>query len=382
MSALGWLRALFWRPLIDIESLPPLPRRPRKQRVARKPHITDTLNELEATFEHVRRADVHATNDRSLRSALRALGPYFPPPASEILDTDHVVDSIDLHKLPSLAFVALNGSSHERPSSNLLRCDFIYALKLSKLPWDTQQVAGIAFYECGFAWHDGERGLVWSHFHAAVDAERRITIPRVLRRISQRVGSGWRRDVIVRMAWRAPEVFDHMEHRQEAGVATLSDALQFWANRDSYWQVSARRDGTRVTFCIPDNEAKHYFKDRDASAATPGGQRKRIIHYVREHVRATGAEVRAHIRGLRQFDWNGFFCSVVAPQFHHSLATSITLGAVPGDHAQKNGRYIDHERLAKALADADDEQTLNPLRAIRHGRTFDEIEREHSEFPA
>lgn len=362
MTALGWLRALFWRPLIDVDALPPLPRRPKKPRVARKRHITDTLNELELTFANVRRADESATTDHSLRAALRALGPYFPPPSLDAVD--HLDASIAIENLPSLVFVAANGSNRERVG-DFVECDFIYANKLTHLPWNVQQLDGVALYECGGAWHDGERGLVWRHFHAAIDANRNITVARVLTQISQRIGHGRRCDYIVRMSWRLPEWFDHTQMREHMGPGLLADAINFWTSRDAYWQVSARRDGSRVTFCIPDNEAKHYFKDRDANALTPNGQRKRIIHYVRDHLRVTGAEVRAHIRGLRQFDWNGFYCSVVAPRFHLSIATTMSMPATPGDHLEKNVSCIHPERFAEAIADADDEQTLDPLRAVR-----------------
>lgn len=79
-------------------------------------------------------------------------------------------------------------------------------------------------------------------------------------------------------------------------------ALNFYGTTFGGLQVRARKNGKAVTFTISLNDAKKFFKDR----ATGG--KKKIFHYVEQHMRAyknRQIAVSAHYRGLREFRWHG-----------------------------------------------------------------------------
>lgn len=357
------------------------PTRAAKQRVYRHKHILETLNGLSETFRNLARRDVYHNHQTppDIRRALRLLGPHIPPPEHDF-DTYSKNDLegrvADTHNMPTLMFLALNlGDRGGREGS---MPDFFYAFKAKTVPWHTQFVDG-EIYQCGLAWRHKKSGrLSWGGFYAGIDrATGRITVAREheekvthinptgakvkARNYISKTASRQKSTTVRRTVWGAPGTAQRMEGGEAAAVSLVCEIFHFWEERKKYWHVSARRDGKRVTFCIAPENAKHYFKDRDSTAVSPSGQRARIIHLVREHVRASGARVREHIRGLRAFDWNGFECAITAPEFHRINADSFTAATLSEDDDAVSGRF-DSEELARRLAAAEDAQDVRALK--------------------
>ena len=95
--------------------------------------------------------------------------------------------------------------------------------------------------------------------------------------------------------------------------------FNWWVDRDLRWNVSVHKGQDRVTFGVEQENTKTYFANREKMVLASDGKAKRIIHYVREHERVTPTKVtmvKEHIRGIREFNWNGYHCVVTAPKFH------------------------------------------------------------------
>ena len=102
--------------------------------------------------------------------------------------------------------------------------------------------------------------------------------------------------------------------------------FEWWIKRHERWNVTVKKNGDRVTFCVNKDLTKKYFADRDKSIKTPSGQTKRIIHFVKEHERKYGDKIRTvkeHIRGLNKFTWKGYQCIVSAPEFGMHISSAM-----------------------------------------------------------
>lgn len=87
--------------------------------------------------------------------------------------------------------------------------------------------------------------------------------------------------------------------------------------------------GVKAAFGIELPSAKSFFRDRDKTEATTAkdGKRKRIFHSVREHsrkVESGDSTVRAHYRGTRRFDWNGYGIRIVLPENSRLMRADVT----------------------------------------------------------
>ena len=89
------------------------------------------------------------------------------------------------------------------------------------------------------------------------------------------------------------------------------------ALRDLHWSVRAKKDGRKISFSIPDNDAPHFFRKARS-------KKKRIFHAVKAHRRATGSNVRTHYRGNRFFKWNGYDIEIRLPGKHMRPLTQVT----------------------------------------------------------
>lgn len=96
--------------------------------------------------------------------------------------------------------------------------------------------------------------------------------------------------------------------------------------RDFNWSILVKKNSRMVSYSIPNENIKYFFRDRLKLRTTPTGKRKPIIHYVKSHKRKNGANVKTHIRGERMFYWNKYQCSVFAPGWHGKGITEFQVG--------------------------------------------------------
>jgi hypothetical protein len=64
--------------------------------------------------------------------------------------------------------------------------------------------------------------------------------------------------------------------------------------------------------------------------------------------------VKAHVRGLREFDWKGYRCVVTAPEFKGVIATTVNIDPVDPEADDTKGEFISTLELARILADIED----------------------------
>ena len=96
-----------------------------------------------------------------------------------------------------------------------------------------------------------------------------------------------------------------------------------------------------------------YFADRDTVVNVDGKPRK-IIHFVREHQRAGGAVVKAHVRGLREFDWKGYHCVVTAPMLKGNLFTQMPIAPIEVDGEIDGDDFVATDAMAEMMAELED----------------------------
>jgi hypothetical protein len=81
--------------------------------------------------------------------------------------------------------------------------------------------------------------------------------------------------------------------------------------------IRVKKQTDVAAFGIELKRASYFFRDREARALAADGKRKRIFHSVIRHSRRISethwTDVRAHFRGLRDFDWNGYAVHIVFP---------------------------------------------------------------------
>lgn len=332
-------------------------RKPRKDAAtSTKPGaktISGLLDDLDYTFNQLNAAD-HAGSwtDRRLRDGLRALGPVVPWDDRVKFNVAEVTDPCP-QAFPSLAFVSVPGLED---TAATVYAKFIYAHKVDKFPAGARETEVGERYECGVCYHLGrnEKKLFWFNFAVTVNRNTgHIGLVKARQSVHYRLPG--RAGTVSRNEW------------VNAGIGLPDDdltcyaALAFnaWRARETSWTVSAKRAGRRVTFCIPDNEAKGFFSDRDRTALTADGRMRPIMHFVSGHKRALAdgreTEVKEHIRGLREFDWNGSHCAITAPKFH--AWTADKMRAAASDEEELEGKWaIGADALGAMLAESEDTQ--------------------------
>ena len=131
---------------------------------------------------------------------------------------------------------------------------------------------------------------------------------------------------------------DYNEMKKNGEVVmknAFKSAFDWWINRDERWSVAVKKGNERVTFCVDKSLTKKYFADREKTAVTITGQKKKIVHYVKRHERIyeTGKKtsVKEHIRGINAFDWKTYKCLVSAPEFGMTLTSAFDVAPVDED---------------------------------------------------
>lgn len=111
---------------------------------------------------------------------------------------------------------------------------------------------------------------------------------------------------------------------------------------------ASQRDLT-AAWTIDRRDAKRFFAKRETGSAADG-KRKRVLHYVADFSRRVNGveqDVRAHYRGERAFDWQGYKIEVSGLGFHHSDAFNADIPAY--EEGQTNRAGVSMERFARMI---------------------------------
>lgn len=111
--------------------------------------------------------------------------------------------------------------------------------------------------------------------------------------------------------------------KEFTGASALSLAMNFYQQIELNWYLKVSDKRGSVNLSITPAEAKVLFKDRITMKAADG-KKKRIIHWVKSHKRVTGANVKTHFRGEREFQWNGLDVEIKLPGKHTIQVTKMS----------------------------------------------------------
>jgi hypothetical protein len=112
-------------------------------------------------------------------------------------------------------------------------------------------------------------------------------------------------------------------------------------------RVAVSKGDLTASFGINPRRLAYFFRDRDV-VVTVSGQRKRILHYVRPHIREDGRAVKAHFRGAHSFKWAGYDVYVTIPGRDHFLLPEFNLGMADSFWLKKD-EGMDEEEMGRRL---------------------------------
>lgn len=349
-------------------------------------NIGELLDGLSNTFDILRLPAWPDGLAADSRIGLRRMGPFIAQKMGNLADADYFRDEINdpyTHvpadtTYPTMMFVA-------RPMVHQLAMDdikenensggecFLYGIKIDKLPWGVEAIAGDIFYECGKAYKfRGDRGVYWSCFYAGINSTTgAVSIARELlsvpHSVSTKVGRG-KYQTKTRHCYTTQKLAIAVAEGQNWGtekeirqilVHNLIETLKFWNIKKENWSVAVRKGDQRLTFCIEDGSAKEYFRNRGITALTPAGRRHPIIHICSEHIRHVGDKeitIKEHVRGLEKFEWNGYHCTVTLPKYHNRPSTSPGLAATMQEYMDTPVKHswIFGSKVGKLIAEFED----------------------------
>ena len=333
--------------------------------------FSQLLDGIESTFESYRfpRMDT-SWLDRDAIIGLRKLGSHVPSNWKQKVDRENAIeDEIrceNLEKLPALMCVSI-GYKLRSVEEGGLPAKFVFAIKHKKLPWNVGYKPGTP-YLFGSA-HEQDGKLHWIYMWITVNRHSgRIEVCPELRpsysyipskNPASKRGDGVLRKVM-RQQWMPPNFLSGLVDKtvDQARIdhkLLFVTILDWWVKREEQWNVIVKHNGERLTFSVPDDQTKFYFKDRER-VVNENGNSKKIVHYVKEHDRIYGkkvAVIKEHIRGLRQFNWKGYNVQVVSPKLQANTSSTFTPG---GDDVEemKESNVVYLSKLGKMLADAEE----------------------------
>lgn len=249
-------------------------------------------------------------------------------------DTPQAFDTVDLSKgLPTYFVIAVNKG--EASNQDYLSPDFCFGMKVKKVPWNVTRLTGTV-YLYGMAWRDGKKH-VWQGFWLSVLPDGSIKVADELKNKYVKVKDGY----FTQRAWEKSSWSTTHKDREMVVRHCFCETLTRYQTRNDNWNIGVSNGKKRITFLIPDNEAKSYFKDR-VKTKTGTGKTKPIIHFVQAHTqrhRDKTVDIPEHIRGVREFDWENYHCTITAPAFHKILSSDF----------EEAGEYVLDEDLSNKL---------------------------------
>jgi hypothetical protein len=304
-------------------------------------------------------------------NAIKKMGIYVPTPMEiELKKVPTIPSDVPLIAIASAYFIPKKHNIEEKMYPR-----FAFCIKNKRLPESVEMICGTPYqfglcYEFTKTEDDKEMKpkTFWFWCWMVVTPTGEIRIPNEMRQLSVSINhkrtkggfkgmKGARQSTANLKRWCLPSIVvaeknhDQSEHERFL-KSTFRQLLLWWKRREDQWSVGVRKDGHRVTFSVAKEHTSAYFSDRD-TVVNINGKPCKIVHYVREHRRSSGAVVKAHVRGLREFEWKGYHCVVTAPGFNGQLLTNLTIDPVDIE-PQTTIKYMETEEVAVALANAED----------------------------
>ena len=338
-------------------------KKPRKKYTSHKQereNFSDLLDGIESTFEGYKLPMESASwlNKDSV-IGLKKLGAHVPNPFEVKWDLkDELINLEGMTKFPAIMCIGIKSQSN----GNKVSPTFMFAIKQTKLPWYAAYHPGIP-YEFGMA-YPFEGKLFWVRVFLTVSRstgrievcdERRVVSSVIPSKSLHGKHNFGQNAVIKSTKFTTPALYEDQEYTAEDSKIITKNMFrqmfEWWIGRDDRWNVVVKYKGDRLTFGVPNDQTKYYFKDRD-KVVTENGFTKKIIHYVKEHERVYSEKtkvIKEHIRGLKEFNWNGYQIQVVSPKLQQKTAAGFTEPGIDADEDKTNVIYL--SKLGKMLAD-------------------------------
>jgi hypothetical protein len=125
-------------------------------------------------------------------------------------------------------------------------------------------------------------------------------------------------------------------------------ASYFETAQSSVIRVAATRGDLTAAFGVCIKRTPYFFKDRDV-VLNQNGNRKRIFHIVRPHIRKSGKAVKLHFRGEKIFDWNDYQIRITVPGKDHHHLNEFDVGL--SDSRKIIGPGVSTKRIAEEWKD-------------------------------
>jgi hypothetical protein len=110
----------------------------------------------------------------------------------------------------------------------------------------------------------------------------------------------------------------------------------------------SKNNGPRAVFNIAAKRTPYFFKDRELTV-NENGRKKRIFHYVNGFQRADGIITKPHVRGLREFSWNGFHVNVGIPDMTIPDVRKFRASGLDVDRDENVPGYIEESEAAEIM---------------------------------
>lgn len=318
------------------------------------PNLRRAMNDMSHTLECLNR--VHKPSGMTHMSSpemeafLATVGPTWIP--REIGFTRNP-DYFSLSDMPSIGAVAMSSASDNWKSDN--PDDKVFPQFFCWMCWRNRRYPGIEVAKSNEriveTWvmfeGDGKKNRFWFNNILAIDRD-----------------SGEARCLKIIQENQAPNGGLQRQFKRQRGVdgkyidaeeekGWLCWAVNAWFQRDIGWQVEMSKGRRKLTFGIPNNEARRWFRRR-LTATTTDGRRKRILHEVISHYRKTKngtTTVKPHLRGEREFWWNGCKTRINISAKDMRLLTKFRGEADSHDESSEDG--VSAYSLGKALRDGE-----------------------------
>ena len=252
-------------------------------------------------------------------------------------------------------------------TSKILTPRFLYFVRYEKAPPEVQpKPAEGDVYSMTVWWDSTERKRKWgipNEFAIFVSKDGKTIKP--LKTIKTRMvrvgksGNNFNYDLIPQREWYLPHHYE--EWAESYGVSADLHLAHIFCDlvRDYEWsqysmaRVSVQNGDLTASFGINPRRLAYFFQDRDI-IVTVNGSRKRILHYVRPHIREDGTAVKAHFRGAREFKWAGYSVLVTIPGRDHIPLPEYNVGSTDPFWVPKTEKpdMISPGEIGRWLADA------------------------------
>lgn len=300
-------------------------------------------------------------------NAIKKMGIYVPTPLTvECPDQPTIGKGVPFTAIASAYFVP---RKYDEKNKNYPR--FAFCIRAQKLPEGVEFTRGTP-YQFGQCYEmrvteDGKDmppRTFWAWCWIVVTPSGEIRIPHEMRKVQTVIKSSRKgkskspKLAVLNSRWCLPtmavaEAGFEQNAFEHSLKCTFRQLLLWWQRRDNQWSVGVRRDGHRVVFSVAREHTSAYFADRETVVNVDGKPRK-IIHFVREHQRAGGAVVKAHVRGLREFDWKGYHCVVTAPKLKGNLFTQMPIAPIEVDGEIDGDDFVATDAMAEMMAELED----------------------------